>query len=130
MIAISADDDEILITGSIDSLLEICLAIRAQIASSESSIQFSATAHDPAPYARALSEFFIERTSGPALVTATHSRITVSGSDRSLTYFSSWFEFPESAGTGYHQHFDPLPGDLDQSADSIPLIVSVKQAGA
>ena len=130
MIVIRADDLEAEIAGTVEELREVSFTISALVGSSDRSAILLAAAGDSDPYPRALTEMAIERSTGPTLVSTTDSRLTVSGSDSSLSKFASWFEFPPGVPAGYHSHFEPLPGDPDHSSDSVPVIVSVRHAGA
>ncbi len=130
MIAIRADDLEIEVSGTVDELREVSLTISALVSSAERSTSLPTSAVDPSPYPRTLTAMTIERSAGQTLVSATHSQLVVSGSDGSLSKFASWFEFPPDVQSGYHSHFEPLPNDPDHSADSVPVVVSVRHAGA
>jgi hypothetical protein len=130
MLAICTDEQEAEIRGTADDLRSVRLAIIALLSSAEPSVSLPAVARDPSPYTRSLSELIIRRSEGPTLVTATQAGLVVAGSDDSLARFSSWFNLPTQAQTGYHTHFEPLAGDPYHSPESIPLVVAISHAGA
>jgi len=130
MITICASSGEADISGTAGELLEVALTLKALVGSGEQSVIIPAQQCNPAPYELSLSELAFTRRPGPTLVSADQHRLTVCGPDQFLAGFASWFQFPQDAAHGNHNHFEPLPDDPDHSADSLSLVVSVRHAGA
>jgi hypothetical protein len=130
MITVCTSSGEADISGTVDELLEIALTLKALVASRDESAVIPSRLCNPAPFELSLRELVFARRPGPTSVSADPHRLTVSGSDQFLAGFSSWFEFPQDAAHGYHNHFEPLPDDPDHSPDSLALVVSVRHAGA
>ena len=130
MITICVSGQEADISGTVGELLEVALTLNALVGSGEQSVVIPAQPCNPAPYELSLSELTFTRRPGPTSVSADPHRLTVSGPDQFLAGFASWFQFPQDAADGYHNHFEPLPDDPDHSPDSLALVVSVRHAGA
>jgi len=130
MISISASQEEADISGSIDDLREIGLTIKALLLSATESVTLQAMKHDPAPFDRALTELTVIRRAGLSSVLIQGNALFVSTSAERLEELASCFFFADDAGHGHHFHFEPMPGDLDYSADSLALAVSVRRPGA
>ena len=129
MIAIRASEGEVDISGTVEELLEVGLTIRALASSPQTSVSVAAARCCPTPYDDSISCLLIYRRQGRTLVSLTSSGLEVSGSDKSLKIFASWFELPAGVSDGYHQHFEPLVDDPDHSSDSVPLVITVRQGG-
>lgn len=129
MLTICTDDLEAEICGTASDLRGIRIAILRLISSAGSSASLPAAAIDPSPYTRVLPELIIQRSDGPTRVTTTETGLLIAGSDDSLARFSAWFDLPPETQPGDHSHFEPLPGDLYHSSESIPLVVAVSHAG-
>jgi hypothetical protein len=130
MIAICTDGAEVEISGTVNEFRAIRTALISLLSSSGLSVSFPAAPLDASPYPLALSELIINRRSGPTLAAITKSSIVVGGSDDSLARFSSWFNFSNGAQPGHHEHFEPVPGDPYHSSESVPIIITISQAGA
>jgi len=130
MITILASSGEADISGTVGELREVALTLKALVGSGEQSVVVSAQLCDPAPYDLSLPELAFTRRTGPTSISASPHRLTVSGPDQFLAGFASWFEFPQDAAHGMHNHFEPLPDDPDHSPESLALVVSVRHADA
>jgi hypothetical protein len=129
MLTICTNDQEAEIRGTADDLYKVRMAIISLLSTNETSASVIATPCDPTPYLRTLSEFIIQRASGPTLISVAQTAILVTGCDDSLDRFSSWFNIPPDARIGYHSHFEPLPEDAFHSSESIPLIIALNDTG-
>ena len=130
MINICLSSGEADISGTVGELGEVALTLKGLVGSGEQLATIPAQPCDPSPYDLSLLELAFVRRPGPTSVSADARRLTVAGSDQFLTRFASWFEFPQDARHGSHNHFEPLPDDPDYSPESLALIVSVRQADA
>ena len=130
MITICVSSGEADISGTVKELREVALTLKALVGSGERSAVIPAQPCNPAPYEQSLLELAFTRLPGPTSVSADAHRLTVSGPDQFLAGFASWFEFPQDAAHGTHNHFEPWPGDPDHSTESLSLVVSVRHAGA
>ncbi|QNN69381.1 hypothetical protein [Thermomonas carbonis] len=129
IIAISASQNEIDISGSVADLREIGLTIRALKLLASTSFTVPALRHDPAPYDRALAEITVTQGSETS-VSVQGNALRISATPERLEELASCFFFPEDARDGHHFHFELMPHDLDYSAESLALAVSVHRAGA
>lgn len=130
MINICVSSGEADISGTVGELGEIALTLKALVGSGEQSAVIPAQPCDPSPYELSLLELAFVRRPGPTSVSADAGRLTVAGPDQFLAGFASWFEFPQDARHGSHNHFESLPDDPDHSPESLALIVSVRRADA
>jgi hypothetical protein len=127
MIKIRATEDEVDVSGSPEELRSIREAILRLIHSPDRTLAVAAsTSFDPAPYAWALQELKVVRSSGPSRVRIEQQQgLVVSGVDENLIRFASWFEVGPQATIGAHSHFEHLPGSSYVAAESLPLVISV-----
>jgi hypothetical protein len=130
MITICVSEGEADISGTASELREIALTLKALVGSGEHFATVPAQICDPSPYEKSLPALAFARHPGPVSISAGTSGLKVSGPDRFLEGFASWFEFPDNSPNGQHNHFDPMPDDPDHSADCLSLVVSVRHAGA
>jgi hypothetical protein len=130
MIAICADDTGVEISGTVDDLNDVHLAIMDLLHTGSSSVQILAASSDPSPYPRALSRLEVRRTEGRTVLSVVDGDLIASGSDDSLGRFASWFQFRQGACPGQHSHFEPAPDDLFHASESVPLVVSVRHSAA
>ena len=117
------------ISGTIEELRDVALTLKALVGSGEQSAVIPAQPCDPAPYELSVLELAFTRSVGPTSVSADSRTLTVSGPDQFLAGFASWFEFPQGASRGAHNHFEPSPDDPGHSTDSLSLVVSVRHDG-
>jgi hypothetical protein len=77
-----------------------------------------------------MQELLIMRGDGPTRVQfrGTES-LVVSGAIENIEKFGSWFDYPASAESGAHGHFEFFEGNEYISSDSVPLVIGVKFRG-
>ena len=82
---------------------------------------------DPTPYLSSLVTLRLIANNDLARVSASSTELTISGANRGLVSFASFFDIPDEAPEGFHYHHDYFPGDLFVAPDSLSLVVSVER---
>jgi hypothetical protein len=129
MIAICTDPTGTQIFGTAGELRQVQQGILRLAESDSSIVSYDATSTNRASSTPTAGQLLIRRASGRTLVSLDGTNVVVQGSSDSLAKFASWFEFPASAESGDHSHFEPMPGDHFHSPESVPLVISVSDAG-
>jgi hypothetical protein len=84
------------------------------------------SAADPQPYAQCLDLLIVDRDIGPTKVSVEGKVVRVTGSERCLEVFASYFNFNDGSPAKHHVHFEYFEGNEWIAKDSIPLVVSAR----
>jgi hypothetical protein len=116
--------NEAAISGSPSELRRLSIQI-ARIADGEV-LDFEAdTAASPSPYDATLTHFEVMASDGPVKITVNGSRLQACGSPEMLHKLASFFDFPDRAAPGAHNHYDWFERNPFVSCDSTPLVIRV-----
>ena len=82
---------------------------------------------DPVPYSALLPRLKLIKKEGRDRVSASEEELTISGSSQGLHRFASFFEMPDDADDGWHEHHEFFPGNDFVATDSLRLVISVER---
>jgi hypothetical protein len=116
------------ISGTPVELRAIADGITVLSHASSGSVSFIAdTSHPPAPYPALLSALEVRVGPGPVCAKVHDGVLSVTAASKFLVPLSSFFQFEKTVSDGYHCHHEYFPGNAYISADSVPLIITVRQ---
>jgi hypothetical protein len=131
MIEIRATESDRNVSGSPDDLQSVRAAIAHLVNTGESAVSICANgAANPKPYDFCIQELLIVTGNGPTRVQLRGTEsLVVCGAIENIEKFGSWFDYPASAESGAHGHYEFFEGNEYISSDSVPLVISVHFPG-
>jgi hypothetical protein len=124
MIVIRASDKELDVSGSIDDLNSIAMALSELSHGQICRIEASNDA-DPSPYPNTLSALEAYISDGPVRVSVDDCTLYISGSLEMVKRSASWFKFEPDGQSGDHCHHEWFEGNTYICPTSRPLVISI-----
>jgi len=119
---------EVDIRGAAGDLRRVREQVLSFLESSETvlAIRNPGAVFDPHPYEQAIPAIEVRKTLGPVKVSiASQSVLLVEGTPENILRFMSWFDVPQDAQRGWHNHFDCLDDSPFVAKDCLDVVVGV-----